>query len=51
MLPSIRKWKKAIIAVILLSKSKYYAHLNTFVQSYDIASEALNNFKKIHYMY
>ena len=24
---------------------------NTFVQSYDIASEALNNFKKIHYMY
>jgi len=29
----------------------YYAHLNTFVQSYDIASEALNNFKKIHYMY
>ena len=30
---------------------KYYAHLNTFVQSYDIASEALNNFKKIHYMY
>ena len=30
---------------------KVYAHLNTFVQSYDIASEALNNFKKIHYMY
>ena len=30
---------------------KYYAHLNTFVQSYDIASEAINNFKKIHYMY
>ena len=29
----------------------YYAHLNTFVQSYDIASEALNNYKKIHYMY
>ena len=29
----------------------YYAHLNTFVQSYNIASEALNNFKKIHYMY
>ena len=29
----------------------YYAHLDTFVQSYDIASEALNNFKKIHYMY
>ena len=27
------------------------AHLNTFVQSCDIASEALNNFKKIHYMY
>jgi len=26
-------------------------HLNTFVQSYDIASEALNNFKKIHYIY
>jgi len=25
--------------------------LNTLVQSYDIASEALNNFKKIHYMY
>jgi len=25
--------------------------MNTFVQSYDIASEALNNFKKIHYMY
>ena len=22
--------------------------MNTFVQSYDIASEALNNFKKIH---
>jgi len=22
-----------------------------FFQSYDIASEALNNFKKIHYMY
>jgi len=30
---------------------EYYAHLNTFVQSYNIASEALNNFKKIHYMY
>ena len=29
----------------------YYAHLNTFVQSYDIAPEALNNFEKIHYMY
>jgi len=26
-------------------------HVNTFVQSYDIASKALNNFKKIHYMY
>ena len=25
--------------------------MNTFVQLYDIASEALNNFKKIHYMY
>jgi len=27
------------------------AHLDTFVQSYDIASEALNNLKKIYYMY
>jgi len=24
--------------------------MNTFVQLYDIASEALNNFKKIHYI-
>jgi len=30
---------------------QYYAHMKTFVQSYDIASEATNNFKKIHYMY
>ena len=38
---------KSVLSLLKL----YYAHLNTFVQSYDIASEALNNFKKIHYMY
>ena len=27
------------------------ANSGTFVRLYDIASEALNNFKKIHYMY
>ena len=40
---------KSVLSLLLLKL--YYAHLNTFVQSYDIASEALNNFKKIHYMY
>jgi len=45
---------KACKQIILDSKMyefKVILNLNTFVQSYDIASEALNNFKKIHYMY
>ena len=40
-----------ISKVMQFTLKSYYAHLNTFVQSYDIASETLNSFKKIYYMY
>ena len=35
----------SVFAKVILCASEH------IVQSYDIASEALNNFKKIHYMY
>ena len=48
------KFKQIILSLEIVKTNNSlnsYAHLNTFVQSYDIASKALNNFKKIHYMY